>query len=174
MLKVIPHLLRTYEWRIWWPFYQQPAILLRLTITIRAPEIRKSSQRSGNEQNCSTWGRNLLDTLKREDKEEKKQKELARWPKVVRHPMNWTISSIPAFSNLQQVNKNSENLKVLRWYMETNKGEDTDKPGSGASEVWNTKWRSSRNHRVTSQATELRFLPTSTDLLSFRRFQFIP
>ena len=125
MLKVIPHLLRTYEWRIWWPFYQQPAILLRPTI--RAPEIRKSSQRSGNEQNCSTWGRNLLDTLKREDKKEKKQKELARWPKVVCHPMNWTISSIPAFSNLQQVNKNSENLKVLRWYMETNKGEDTDK-----------------------------------------------
>ena len=42
--------------------------------------------------------------------------------------MNRTIASIPAFSNLQQVDKNSENL-------ETNKGEDTDKPGSGASEV---------------------------------------
>lgn len=98
---------------------------------------------------------------------EKKQKELARWPKIVCHPMNWTISSIPAFSNLQQVDKNSENL-------ETHKGEDTDKPGSGASEVWNTKWRSSRNHRVISQATELSFLPTSVDLLCVRRFQFIP
>ena len=133
---------------------------------------KKMSQRSGNEQNCSTWGRNLLDTLKRKD--EKKQKELARWPKVVCHPVNWTISSIPAFSNLQQVDKNSENLEVLRWYIETNKGEDTDQPGSGASEVWTTKWRSSRNHRVISQTTELRFLPTSIDLLSVRRFQFIP
>ena len=81
--------------------------------------------------------------------------------------MNRTIASIPAFSNLQQVDKNSENL-------ETNKGEDTDKPGSGASEVWNTKWRHSRNHRAISQATELSYLPTAADLLCVRRFQFMP
>lgn len=93
-------------------------------------------------------------------KRERKQKELARWPKVESEP---SLQSLPPLTFIKST-KTQQIPEVIRWHMDTSQGEDADRPGSGASEAWNTKWRRSRNHRFIAQATDLKSWSTLTDL----------